>query len=290
MLTAEQLEARRSGIGSSEIAAILGENPYANAHSVWLDKMRSRDDEWIEPAWWGSKLEPIIGERYEIETGAKLSRCEMRHLMKPDGTPSIALASPDFVICDSSGHIKKVVECKAVFRTAKNWDTADVEGVPEMFWLQGNWQCGVLGVDKFDLVVWFAGICEPRIFEYDFDRQTFGAMLKVAERFWNAYVVTGNPPPVDDSEHARRALEHRYPQREPLKDAPPDAVEILRKRLEAEKAKDAAEKSRDLASNQLREMIGESEGMRGPWGWVSWKVNKAGQRPLRVNIKRGVEL
>jgi hypothetical protein len=128
------------------------------------------------------------------------------------------------------------------------------------------------------------------VFEFEFDRLTFERCVMIAERFWSQYVVTGNPPPVDDSEHARRALEHRYPQREPLKDAPSEAVDILRARLAAEKDKDAAEKKRDLASNQLREMIGESEGMRGPWGWVSWKVNKAGQRPLRVNIKRGVEL
>lgn len=37
-ITQKQREFRRSHIGSSDIAAILGKDPYKTAYDVWLDK------------------------------------------------------------------------------------------------------------------------------------------------------------------------------------------------------------------------------------------------------------
>jgi putative phage-type endonuclease len=283
MLTAEQIQERRSGIGSSEIAAILGENPYANAHSVWLAKMGVKDDSESEPAWWGSQMEPIVGARYERERDVHLRR----HRMVRRG--DIALASPDFVLYEEDT-VAKIVECKVAFRTGDQWDGFDEEGVPPMYYLQGVWQCGVLGVPRFDLAVFFAGLCKFSIYEFEHDPELFSQMHKAAEHFWGKYVLTGTPPPVDSSEHAKRALEHKHSWRGGMRPASEQEVELVRARIAASKEVDAAQEALDLKNNQLRATIGDLDGIFGPWGRVTWRPNKAGQRPLRVTIKKGIEL
>lgn len=290
MLTAEQIQERRYGIGSSEIAAILGESRFSDPHKVWLSKVGETTSEESEPMWWGSQLEELIGRRYTKATFAKLERQKIKRLVLPCGKETVALASPDFVIRDAGGAIEKIVECKAVFRTTGEWSPSETEGVPPEYWLQGQWQCGVFGVPRFDLAVFLASLCEFRIYQYEAEPEMFGEMLKVAEHFWAKHVVTGEPPPVSDSKHCKRALELRYPQRAPLKDAPPEALDIIKARLDADARLTQAEKDRDLATNQLREMIGEAEGIIGPWGYVTWKTNARGVRSCRVQLKKGIEL
>jgi putative phage-type endonuclease len=90
-LTPEQLELRRSGIGGSDIAAILGLSPYATP----LDVFRSKVENYVQSDSWafrrGRLLEPVVAQIYAEETGAMLR--EVGTLRHPDR--SIVLATPD---------------------------------------------------------------------------------------------------------------------------------------------------------------------------------------------------
>ncbi len=69
------LQHRRSGIGGSDAAKVLGISDYGNAASVYLDKKGD-----MEPVketfrlWFGREAEPIIAKRFELETGFKVER------------------------------------------------------------------------------------------------------------------------------------------------------------------------------------------------------------------------
>lgn len=277
MLSAEQQQIRRTGIGSSDISALVGENPYANAHDVWLDKLGLREVEESEPMWWGTALEQSIGQRYKKELGVELESGSgaIRHPSK-----EIALASPDFVYPDKS----RIVECKAIFRTAGQW-SPESDGAPEQYILQGNWQCGVMGVERFDIAAFIAGFCQFRIYQFAFDQELFDHCVSVAERFWNEHVLKREPPPVDHSDSARLAIMARFPQRAPLKDAPPEAEQLIQERVACEERFDRADEALKLVNNKLRLMIGEAEGMRGDWGHATHKTDKRGVRSLRVTLK-----
>lgn len=65
-LTAEQLAKRRTGITSTDIAAICGLNPYKSPMAVYLDKIgKPLEVEQTEGMFWGLALEPLLLQRYE---------------------------------------------------------------------------------------------------------------------------------------------------------------------------------------------------------------------------------
>ena len=75
MLTAEQLEIRRQGIGGSDAAAIAGLDDYRTAVDVWLDKTgRATDHGESEPAYWGNVLEEVVAQEFARRTGLSVRR------------------------------------------------------------------------------------------------------------------------------------------------------------------------------------------------------------------------
>ena len=63
------LKGRRTGIGGSDVAAVLGLNPWKTPLDVWNDKLGiSEDKEMSEPAYWGRKRIPAA-HRQESSKG-----------------------------------------------------------------------------------------------------------------------------------------------------------------------------------------------------------------------------
>ena len=62
---------KQKGIGGSDVATILGLNPYKSVFTLWLEKTGQIEppvlnNEYIE---WGNILEPVIREKFAKETG-----------------------------------------------------------------------------------------------------------------------------------------------------------------------------------------------------------------------------
>lgn len=70
MLTEQQLEQRRQGIGASEAAAICGLNPWQSALAVYLGKIGELPQTPASAAMeWGNRLEAPILDAYAHDTG-----------------------------------------------------------------------------------------------------------------------------------------------------------------------------------------------------------------------------
>lgn len=73
---ASWLLARHKGIGASEVAAILGMNPYRSAFAVWAEKVAPEppadSDEETEAARWGNILEEPIAQEVSRRIGRRL--------------------------------------------------------------------------------------------------------------------------------------------------------------------------------------------------------------------------
>src|SRR6267142_5704216 len=88
---------RRSGVGGSDVAAILGLSPWKSAMDVWLEK-KGLLEETSDPnreflLELGTQLEPVIARLYERETKAKLVLpfpAQWRHKQR-----DILIGSPD---------------------------------------------------------------------------------------------------------------------------------------------------------------------------------------------------
>ena len=295
-LSAQQI-AERVGVhgfvGASEIAAIVGENPWSKPIDVWLRKTGRSEEETSSPrASVGSRAESLIANWYAEDTGIMRSQMNPGETTRHGAVPCVG-CTPDFLVYEAGENpmytrrvnakpavLSHAVQLKCVgARVALMWPD---EWIPPYVECQVQLEAEVLQVDRVDVAAWLGGT-DWRIIQVPRDRE-FGRMLTdAAIDFWHC-VTTDTPPPVDGSESWRKYLAQRYPtvERQELDTPTPDvdhwALEMLRaKDLEGE-AKELAE----TAGNKLRAFIGEGSGYLGGDYVATWLPDKNGKRSLRV--------
>lgn len=78
MTSAERLEwlkNRQTGIGGSDVAAILGLSRYKSALDVYNDKVGEiSESEQSQAAYWGTQLEDIVAKEFQKRTGMKVQK------------------------------------------------------------------------------------------------------------------------------------------------------------------------------------------------------------------------
>lgn len=273
MLTAEQREMRSAGIGSSEVAAVCGLNPWRSAHDVWLLK-RGLADETSEEnvrTRMGLRVEAAIADEYQLETGTELA-----HWGTAQGPEPWMLATPDRAVFGA----RRLVEIKNVgWRSAFHWGSED-DAIPDYYRPQVEWQMLVCDADETDVAAWLGG-SEFRIYRIKRNRELGKAIANVCRRFWFDNVLGNVPPPVDGSEGARRMLAKLYPKDEkPLMVATAE-MNSLAERLAATKADLAVvEEKKAYLENKFREVIGDAAGILGEDWKATAKLTKAGTRPF----------
>lgn len=278
-LSEEQHELRAQGIGSSEVAAVVGESPWATPSDIWLRKRGLRDaDPENGRMWLGHVIEPALAAWYAEETGRAVDAFGRTVKHK---THSFALASPDFEV-NGFDVGRRLLECKSVgWRSEHHWSRNAADGVPLYVLLQTQWQMGIVGAESCDVAVIFLSDGERLIYEIAFDAELFAQLLVIVGRFWKL-VESGEPPAVDGSDASREILESIYGfHREPLKPAPPEAEDLFAQRIAVDELLKTGEAEKALVTNKLCELVGDAEGIEGMLGRFTWKTNKAGQRTAR---------
>lgn len=211
------LAERKTGIGGSDIAALLGMSSYKTPLQLWLDKTgrseESHDAETIERMYWGTVLEDAVARRYSEETETRVQRINglLRH-----HDVSCAVASIDRAVISGNsrarfedGRVKgaiKVLECKtahALARNGANWGAPGTDEVPESYWLQCQWYLGITALPVADLAVLFGG---QKFATYTIaaDEALFADLLAEADGWWQRHVVADLPPAPSTEDDARR--------------------------------------------------------------------------------------
>ncbi len=270
----EWLAARRSGVGSSDAAAVLGLSTFRTPLALWSEKVGLVEGDDGESEWlaWGQRLEPAILRQLGAECGVAFGhfdlaivrhRCWPALFASPDG---LAFVGGEVV----GGEVKNVSQWKA-----DDWS----DGVPAHVVAQvqhamdcceaRRWYVGALiGGNRF---VW-------DVVEYDAEWvvENRPALLDFARRVREEDAPEPGP---DDA----RTLAAVHGDHEPGK-----VVSLGWEAWEATREIEAIEQSVarrkaaiDRRKNVIRAELGDAE--RGEFGdgsgW-SWKTNKAGVRPL----------
>jgi putative phage-type endonuclease len=270
MLTPEQKKMRLQGIGGSEIAAIVGLNPYANALDVWRSKVEGYEVPVNEHMKRGIFLEAGIADWYADRTGAQLR--EIGTVFHP--------AFPR-VFCTPDRLAKKDAEwnvsIKAPGANAKGWGDEGTDQVPMTALIQFHWELLTLeqlhGITRGDIAAPIGG--ELRVYPIAADANLQGQLLEAGQKFWRDHIETGIPPRVDGSESAARWLADKFPEhRAPLLPPTPEADALMRRlrELRAEKAQKELEEKEAIASLKL--LLGDHEGMAADMWKCTWKNTK----------------
>ncbi len=183
------LKARQSGLGGSDIATLLGINPFCTRLELYLQKrgeIASQPDNSLTKA--GRVMEQVIATMVSERTGSKLRRVNktLRH-SKHDFL--IAHIDRDFV------GIKKGLEIKNVSpRMGYLWGKdGQPDAIAEYYIPQPHHYMLVLDYPAFDVAAYFGGD-DLRLYPMERDPEMDEIIIETAHDFWHKHVLAGVPP------------------------------------------------------------------------------------------------
>lgn len=214
----EWLEARRQGLGSSDIAAVMGVSAYGHsALRVYHEKLGHLplEDDAGEAALWGNVLEePVAREwarrnRTVVRRVGVVAHVEHRWMM--------CTLDRRCTECPLNAEVRESCALEIKTRSAyvgSRWR----HGVPDDVLAQVLWQIAVTGYDHIHVMVLIGGN-DPRQFtvrraEHE---ATVTDIVTVASRFWHDNVLAQVPPPVVENDSPEDLLD-LYTQLNPDRD------------------------------------------------------------------------
>lgn len=262
------LEARRDGIGSSDMPVITGNRREPSLLELWTVKARRLEprppDEATQELYdFGHALESAIAARYEQLTGRAVRRVNrmLRH-------PGIAWAYASLDRVSAARGERRIVELK--WAPHRRW-TDGPEPVPADVQDQVQWQFLVTGYDVADVAVLNGSRVEVHTIEPDAGYQED---LLVLAHWFRDLVERGIQPPTDGSESTRRTLARLYPRETGVIRAPSVEMDALAEQLrDAKAAAKAAADHQATLENAIRAILGEAPGVDGEGYRVSWTRN-----------------
>lgn len=292
-LTEAQLQARSSGLGGSDMAAVCGENPFKAPISVWLEKRAGLglpiDMEPPEPfeenerASWGHILEPVLADRYEDDSGLQLfepldddSPVTFRHPDRPwhIGTPDRLCYDPGIgarpmkVLNAQTGYPVEDVgvpvriwEAKTHgFFGGKAYDLAEME-TPDQYRIQCAWYMALTECKQADLSALFDTHLY-RVFHIPHDQDVEDALLEEGELFWKR-IMDGNPPDPDGSDKFSDYLAQRFKLHtaDMVEVSSAEVAEEIEMYKLARAQRKEAEERMAIHKQNLQEVIGASAGL-----------------------------
>ena len=286
MLTEAQLEMRRTGIGGSEIAALVGEDKFSSPFDVYLAKVEG----WRKPTnpdmERGSFLEAGIAEWYAHRTGSVL--LEMGAFIHPDNP--VLRCTPDRFEAVTDETLR-LVSIKAP-RRSEGWGKDGTDEVPPGYLLQLQWEHAIVSrcALHLDPVMHLAALVDGdlRIYMVTSDPEIQGWLLEYAQSWWARHVVARVPPPLDGSSEAERWLRKRFPRdTQPIRPATPwEDVRMLELR-DVEARADVLSEEADTLRLELMQSIGEAGGLESPAGRVTFRADKNGKRSFKTKWSKG---
>lgn len=295
-LSSADIEKRRFGIGASEVAALLGVDPWTSPLLVYARKAGEAhyDDADVGPAAeWGNRLEAVVAEKYtSSRPGVAAFACgTVRHPDSPHVLATVdRLCGPEAQAEELGRHAAAsnagtgagyappwmrppswawLVEIKApTGRIAKEWGEHGTDDLPERYIIQAQQQMAVTGLARVHFAVLIAGH-DYREYTVDRDEALVSLCVETCERFWRDHVEKIVPPPVTAHKADSGYLAKLFPRsKRPVREATPLETDLAVKLRVIRERKREVEGQERLVVAQLKEKIGEARGIIAPWGKI----------------------
>ncbi len=249
-------KARRSRLGASEMAAVLGLSPWQSPFSLWhLKAGLVEPDPGNAATEWGQRLEPVVAQKFREEHPELTPTPDQGNAYcHPERTWQAA--SPDILFTDTFCEIKTAARADAWF-----------EGIPLYYRVQVLQTLDVLGFDHCYLAALISGSTYREfLIELDDDAQADLQAMRTAGEQFMASIAANEPPDIDDSYGTYQTLRRLSP------DIDLDTeVEVTRDMAEAfinanqaeQQVKREQQKARnDIARQMLTAQYATCEGVR----------------------------
>lgn len=271
----EWLKVRESGIGSSEIATIVGLNPWETPYQLWRRKLGidpPKQENFAMKA--GHYLEDAVAQFWHDETGQDIIKASAGDwLIRNDERPFLQV-SPDRTYwlagMTHNNANKGILECKT---TQKSIDADDL---PKHWFCQVQYQLGVAELQRGSL----AWLCSGREFGYKdlaFVPDFYGWLVEEAEKFWKDN-VEGRQEPSAVSVQDVLLKYNRHTDGKVL-EVGDDIYNDYRDLKDVRKQIDALEERKETLEGRIKLAFGDAEAISyGGDTLATWKAPKASKK------------
>lgn len=285
-------ELRRTGIGGSDVAAVLGLSPWRTPMQVWMEKTGREsfepDEQSRERMAWGTRLEDVVARHYAEHNAVQIRRINQT-IRRPDAP--IVMGHVDRAVCmpgtqarwnsglaaiTGATSILEVKTASARALESGEWGDTGSDVVPVYYWLQVQWYMGIGKVERADVATLFGGQ-HYREYRVQFDEQAFLGVVKRATQWWERHVVADVPPPPMSAEDVARL----YPRDTGARVIAPSEIEdAVREALKLKAQIDGLTQRYDELADKIKIAIGEASELVDAAGrtLATWRAPK----PMRV--------
>ena len=275
---------RNSGIGASEVAAVLGLSPYMTPVELWLRKTgRATEAETAQTPEqaWGHYMEPVLAQWYADKMGAAYDNAIDGKTTLPWPGEPLLFATPDRLATLPVAE-RRLVEIKNVGRwMSSEWGEPGTDVVPEGYLIQSQCYMHVLGVPEAHVVAAIGGM-PPDIWVVKYDATLVRMLADAAREWWERHVVADEPPPaVDGAEDNRLATRLAGKANGHALAADAD-LEILAAQLRDQRA--LAAEVKDLTERTtaaIKRRMGAAHTVEGAFGKITWRARVDGVRVFK---------
>lgn len=275
MITAQQREERKLGIGGSDMPIILGLSSYKTPYQLYLEKtgLVEPSDETNQYQYWGSVLEGVVRDEFSKRNNVRVE------------TPDTAVHPiHDFLRANIDGYIPEwnavlEVKCTSSFM-AKQWGDEGSDVIPLPYLVQVAHYCAVTNADSAYIAVLIGGN-DYREYKYVRDLDLESQLIEAAKTFWHC-VQTKTPPPATNQVDLRLMFPtHKEDKKVKVaQDIADKLIALNETRFKIKALSDVEEKHKfnimqfmqdaEVLVNENNEPV------------VSWKANKRGNRTFLI--------
>lgn len=278
MTRVQWLQARKSGIGGSDAAAITGLNKYSSPLEVFLDKTEPlnevSDGQISEAAEWGNRLEQTIRTKFK-ENHPEL-RIQRSFIMWQSQEHPFMLANVDGLLFDP----KKgwgILEIK----TSSEWrnDEWGDEEIVEEYLIQVQHYLATMGLDWGYFAVLIGGN-KYREFYVKRDDELIDSLIQIEKEFWNEHVIKNVPPAPDGSDSSNEVLHRMYPieqtkEIDEIKRLGDEVLELIEERDALDEEKKRIESRKKEIDNLLKGHLGDYQVAEAGERKITWKPSRS---------------
>ena len=177
----EWLEYRKSGIGSSEVATIVGLNPWETPYQLWRRKIgldEPKSETFFMKA--GHYLEDAVARFWQDETGKQVIKASASDWLIRNNDKPFVQVSPDrtYWLDDShSADNKGILECKTTQRAI------DGDDLPKTWFCQVQYQLGGAEMQQGS-IAWLTAGREFGYRDLALVPDFYGWLVEEVEKFW----------------------------------------------------------------------------------------------------------
>lgn len=204
---ADWLEARKAGIGASEVATVVGLNPYETPLELWRRKVGiDPPKEETDAMRRGHYCEDAVAQWWAHETGREIIKASAVDFLFVDEERDYLRVSPDrtFWLPEAvrNDDNKGILECKTTNMVV------DPEDLPKTWFCQVQMNLGVAGYSHGS-IAWLGYGFEFGYMDIEFVPSFYDMLVEAVEKFWTVNVKQMiEPDPVNVRDMATKFKRH----------------------------------------------------------------------------------